>query len=127
MYAPYLGALDERPIRDYIHGGREPDMQILSRKALRDYWEAYREADRPALEQALKAWYREVKQAQWSNANEVKQKYSSASILKKGRVVFNICGNKFRLVVGVNYSVKVVYIKWLGTHTQYDDIDAEEV
>ena len=102
-------------------------MQVLSKKALRDYWEVYRGADQPALEQALKAWYREVKQARWSNANELKQKYSSASILKKGRVVFNICGNKFRLVVGVNYSVKVVYIKWLGTHTEYDDIDAEEV
>jgi len=97
MYAPYLGALDERPIRDYIHVGRGLGMQILSRKALRDYWEGYRGEDRAALEQALKAWYREVKQARWSNANEVKQKYSSASILKKGRVVFNICGNKFRL------------------------------
>ena len=102
-------------------------MQILSRKALRDYWEAYQGADQPALEQALKAWYREVKQARWSNANELKQKYRGASILKKGRVVFNICGNKFRLVVGVNYSVKVVYIKWVGTHTEYDDINAEEV
>ena len=80
-----------------------------------------------SLEQALKAWFREVKRAQWNNANELKQKYRSASILKNGRVVFNICGNKFRLIVGVNYSVKVVYIKWLGTHTEYDDIDAEEV
>ena len=102
-------------------------MQILSRKALRDYWETYQGADQPALEQALKAWYREVKQAQWSSANELKQKYGSASVLKKGRVVFNICGRKFRLVVGVNYSVKVVYIKWVGTHTEYDGIDAEEV
>jgi len=102
-------------------------MQILSKKVLRDYWETYRGADQPALEQALKAWYREVKQAHWSNANELKLKYRGASILKKGRVVFNICGSKFRLVTGVNYSVKVVYIKWLGTHTEYDDIDAEEV
>lgn len=102
-------------------------MQILSRKALRDYWEGYRGAAQPALEQALKAWLREVKHARWSNANELKQKYRSASILKNGRVVFNICGNKFRLIVGVNYSVKVVYIKWLGTHSEYDDIDAEEV
>jgi mRNA interferase HigB len=102
-------------------------MQILSRKALRDYWESYRGADKPSLEQALKSWYREVKQAQWSTANQLKEKYRSASILKNGRVVFNICGNKFRLIVGVNYSVKVVYIKWVGTHTEYDDIDAEEV
>jgi len=102
-------------------------MQILSKKSLRDYWEAYRGADQPALEQALKSWFREVKRAQWQNANELKQKFRSASILKNGRVVFNICGNKFRLVVGVNYSVNVVYIKWIGTHTEYDNIDSEEV
>jgi mRNA interferase HigB len=102
-------------------------MQILSKKALRDYWESYRGVDQAALEQALKSWYREVMQAQWSTANQLKQKYRSASVLKSGRVVFNICGNKFRLVVGVNYSVKVVYIKWVGTHSEYDDINAEEV
>ena len=102
-------------------------MQILSKKALRDYWENYQGAGRPALEQALKSWYREVKRASWKNSGELKQKYRSASILKNGRVVFNICGNKFKLIVGVNYSVKVVYVKWVGTHTEYDDIDAEEV
>ena len=102
-------------------------MHILSRKTLRAYWETYDGADQPALEQALKAWYREVKKAQWTNANEVKQKYRSASILKSGRAVFNICGNKFRLIAGVNYSAQVVYIKWVGTHAEYDDIDAEEV
>lgn len=102
-------------------------MHILSKKALRDYWEGYQGSDQSALEQALKAWYREVKKAQWNNSNELKQKYRNASVLQKGRVVFNICGNKFRLIVGVNYSVKVVYIKWVGTHTEYDDIDAEEV
>ena len=102
-------------------------MLILSRKALRTCWESYQGTDQSALEQALKSWYREVKTAQWSNANELKQKYRSASILKNGRVVFNICGNKFRLIAGVNYVTKVVFIKWLGTHAEYDGIDAEEV
>lgn len=102
-------------------------MQILSKKTLRDYWENYQGAGQPALEQALKSWYREVKRASWKNSGELKQKYRNASILKNGRVVFNICGNNFRLIVGVNYSVKVVYVKWVGTHTEYDDIDAEEV
>jgi mRNA interferase HigB len=97
------------------------------RKALSDYRESYGGADQPALEDARKSRYREVKQAQWSTANQLKQKYRSGSILKNGRVVFNICGNKFRLVIGVNYSVKIVYIKWVETHTEYDDIDAEEV
>ncbi|WP_081837416.1 type II toxin-antitoxin system HigB family toxin [Xanthobacter sp. 91] len=102
-------------------------MHILSMKALRDYWETYKGADQVALEQALKSWYREVKNAQWSTANEIKDKYRSASILKNGRVVFNICGNKFRLIVGVNYKLKTVYVKWVGTHADYDGINAEEV
>ena len=102
-------------------------MQILSKKALRDYWENYQGAAQPALEQALKSWYREVKRASWKNSSELKQKYRNASILKNGRVVINICGNRFRLIVGVNYSVQVVYVKWVGTHSEYDDIDAEEV
>ena len=102
-------------------------MRILSKKTLRDYWETYLGADQAALENALTAWFREVSKAQWNNANELKQKYRSASVLTSGRVVFNICGNKFRLIIGVNCSVKVVYIKWLGTHADYDNIKAEEV
>ena len=77
--------------------------------------------------EALKAWYREAVSAKWSNPTELKQKFRKASILKTGRVVFNICGNKFRLIVGVNYSVKIVYVKWLGTHAEYDGINAEDV
>ena len=102
-------------------------MHIISRRALRMFWESYSGSDQPALEHALKAWYREVKNAQWNDPSDLKQKYRKASVLKGGRVVFNISGNKFRLIVGVNYSVKVVYVKWVGTHAAYDDIDAEEV
>ncbi|MEM9027086.1 MAG: type II toxin-antitoxin system HigB family toxin [Pseudomonadota bacterium] len=102
-------------------------MHVISRRTLRSYWESYSEADQPALEQALKSWYREVSKARWNNANELKQKYRSASVLKGGRVVFNICGNKFRLIAGISYPAKVVYVKWLGTHAAYDDINAEEV
>lgn len=125
MDAPNLGAIDKLPYWAYINLGRGRACRFCRRR--RDYWESYRGAEQAALEQALKSWYREVKQAQWSTANQLKQKYRSASILKNGRVVFNICGNKFRLIVGVNYSAKIVYIKWVGTHTEYDDIDAEEV
>lgn len=102
-------------------------MHLLSIKALRDYWEAYKGNDQTALEQALKSWYREIKHAQWNTANEIKQQYRSASVLKNGRVVFNICGNKFRLIVGVNYKLNIVYVKWVGTHAEYDGINAEEV
>jgi len=106
---------------------REPDVHIVAWKALRNYAAAYKGADKASLEQALKTWFREVKQANWGNPNDIKAKYRSASILKKGRVVFNICGNRFRIVVWVNYSVKIAYIKWVGTHAEYDKIDAEEV
>jgi mRNA interferase HigB len=102
-------------------------MRIISRKAIKNYWESYRGVDQPALENALKAWYREAKKAKWKTATELKEKYRSASILKKGRVVFNICGNKFRLVAWINYAVGVLYIRWIGTHAEYDKINAEEV
>jgi mRNA interferase HigB len=102
-------------------------MRIISRKAIKNFWESYRGLDQPALENALKAWYREAKKAEWKTAAELKEKYRSASILKKGRVVFNICGNKFRLVVQINYPFGVLYIRWVGTHAEYDKINAEEV
>jgi mRNA interferase HigB len=102
-------------------------MRIVTRKALTNYAASYKGVDKASLEEALKAWFREIKQANWNNANDIKAKYRSASILKKGRVVFNICGNKFRIIVWVNYSLKIAYIKWVGTHTEYDKIDAAEV
>lgn len=102
-------------------------MHVISRKAIRTYWEGYRGTDHPALESALKAWFHEAKKAEWKTAADVKAKYRSASILKQGRVVFNICGNKFRLVAKINYSGGVLYIRWVGTHAEYDKINAEEV
>jgi mRNA interferase HigB len=73
----------------------------------------------------LMAWYREVLRADWANPAEVKQAIGSASILKDGRVVFNIAGNKYRVVVWINYPYRVVYIRFIGTHRQYDAIDAQ--
>jgi len=102
-------------------------MRIISRKAIRTYWESYRGVDQPALENALKAWHHEVKAAVWTTTSDVKAKYRSASILKEGRVVFNICGNKFRLVAKINYPSGTLYIRWVGTHAEYDKINAEEV
>ncbi len=73
------------------------------------------------------AWYRRVLQADWESPVNVKQDFRSASILKDGRVVFNLAGNKYRLVVWINYAYRVVYIRFIGTHTQYDRIDAQTV
>lgn len=73
------------------------------------------------------AWYCEVVKADWSTPNEVKRQFGNASILKDGRVVFNIAGNKYRLVAWINYPYRVLYIRFLGTHAQYDRIDAQTV
>ncbi len=73
------------------------------------------------------AWYREVKAADWKKPSEIKQDFRSASILKDGRVVFNIAGNKYRIVVWINYPYRVVYIRFIGTHKMYDAIDAQSI
>lgn len=97
-------------------------MRILSRNALRDFWE-----ECPDSEQQLKSWFSEAKEAKWKNPNQVTDQYKSATILKGGRVVFNICGNKYRLVVWINYEFQTAYVRFIGTHKEYDKIDAEEI
>lgn len=82
----------------------------------------YRDAFEP-----LMAWYRVAKAADWSSPADVKDSLRSASVLRQGRVVFNIAGNKYRLVVKINYDYRVVYVRFIGTHAQYDDIDANAV
>lgn len=100
-------------------------MRIIALSTLKAFWSGspeYADAIEPAM-----AWYREVLKADWAAPNEVKQQFSSASILKDGRVVFNIAGNKYRLVVWINYPYRVVYIRFFGTHRQYDAIDAQTI
>lgn len=97
-------------------------MRIISKKPLKDFWER-----EPDAEDALKAWYAEAKNAEWAKSAEVKQHYRNASILKDGRVVFNICGNKYRLVVKINYKFFTIYIRFVGTHEEYDEIDAQTI
>src|SRR5947208_8117724 len=97
-------------------------MRIIAKKTLKDYW-----AKEPAARAALEAWDAEAKSAQWSAPADVKASYGSASILKDGRVVFNICGNKYRLVVWINYDFYTIYIRFVGTHREYDDIDAQTI
>ena len=97
-------------------------MRVIARKRLKDYWEK-----RPEAEQELKAWFAEAEHADWSKPTEVKAQYGNASILKNGRVVFNICGNNHRLVVWINYEYRVIYIRFVGTHEEYDAIDAQTI
>ena len=99
-------------------------MRIFSRKTLREFWEL---VDCTDSEQPLKAWYDEAAKANWKTPNEIKAQYKSASILKNNRVVFNIHGNKYRVIVKINYNFSAIYIRFVGTHKQYDKIDANEV
>jgi mRNA interferase HigB len=89
---------------------------------LREFWVKY-----PDSEQQLKAWFDEVSNASWESPAEIKMHYRSASILKAGRVVFNIAGNKYRLVVAVSYRTQFVLIKFVGTHEQYNKIDVQTI
>ena len=97
-------------------------MRVIARKTLVEYWTA-----NPRSEEQLKAWYAEADSASWTTPADVKTKYGSASILKDGRVVFNICGNEFRLVVWINYDFFTIYIRFIGTHPEYDEIDAQTI
>src|SRR5690606_2800615 len=99
-------------------------MRIIARKTLRQFWEQAQFAD---AEQPLRAWFREVSRADWKTPSEIKDAYRSASFVANNRVVFNIGGNKYRLVVRINYDYGVIYIRFVGTHRQYDQINVEEV
>lgn len=97
-------------------------MRIIARKTLKSFWEKH-----PDSEEALTAWFRIAEDADWAKPSDVKTTLRSASILKDGRVVFNIHGNVYRLVVWINYEYRVIYIRFVGTHTQYDKIDVQTI
>jgi mRNA interferase HigB len=103
-------------------------MRIIARRTLREFTVSRAgHSDRPALEAALNAWYHEVRRARWKNAAEVKRQYATASIVTSDRIVFNIRGNNYRLVVAADFDKALVWIKWIGTHREYDRIDVKQV
>lgn len=97
-------------------------MRIIAKSTLRKFWRRHPNAEKPLL-----AWYRQVERAAWSNSAELKSQYANASIINKEKVVFNIRGNTFRLVAEINYAAGVVYIRFVGTHDEYDAVDARTV
>ena len=100
-------------------------MRVIALSTLKEFWEGkpvYADAIQPTL-----AWYRHTLKADWASPADVKSDLRNASILKDGRVVFNIAGNKYRLVVWINYPYRVVYIRFIGTHKQYDNTDAQTI
>jgi len=96
--------------------------RIFAKSTLRQFWERHADS-----EQYLKTWYDTAMSANWKSPNDVKQFYASASILKNGRVVFNIKGNSYRLVVKFNFEKQWAFIRFIGTHAEYDRIDADNV
>lgn len=99
-------------------------MRIISVNTLRDFWE---QPGRGDAEQALRTWIKVTKSASWTSPADVKMTFNSADVLKAGRVVFDIGGNKYRIIAKIMYGHQIIYIRFIGTHRQYDQIDANEV
>jgi len=99
-------------------------MRIISKKTLKDFYELKQYMD---SKNSLESWYQEVLKADWNNPNKVKKQFGNASVVGDNRVVFNIHGNKYRLIVKINYFAKIIFIRFIGTHKQYDSINATEI
>lgn len=97
-------------------------MRVIAKKILREFWEIHSDC-----EQQLKSWYQEADKATWKNHNELKIDFPSASILNNNRVCFNIKGNNYRLIVKTNFNYQMMWIRFIGTHAEYDKIDANKI
>ena len=97
-------------------------MRIIAKKIVRDFCEVHADS-----EQQLKAWYQETSKAGWTSPNQIKKEYPSASFLANNRVVFNIKGNHYRLIVKISYDYEMVWIRFIGTHAGYDKINAKTI
>ena len=97
-------------------------VRIIALSTLRTFWERHKDAEGP-----LKAWYQEARATHWDTPHQVKALYRTASVLGNSRVVFNVAGNTYRLIVKINYPYRIVFIRFVGTHAEYDRINAEEI
>ncbi len=97
-------------------------MRIISRKALRAFWEKH-----PDSRQALQAWHADVKHADWKSPADIRKVYRNASFVANNRVVFNVKGNKYRVIVAIQYKFQIVFIRFVGTHQDYDQVNAATV
>jgi mRNA interferase HigB len=97
-------------------------MHVISKKKLLAFWKAH-----PDVENQLKAWHAEAEHAEWKTPDDIRQRYRSADFLADNRVVFNIKGDDYRLVVKIHYNTQIVYIRFIGTHAEYDRVDVERI
>jgi len=97
-------------------------MRIISRKILIEFWKKHADSEQP-----IKIWYRLTKQAKWNNAAQLKNDFNDASIINSRRIVFNIKGNKYRLVVDIEFKIKIAFIVYIGTHSEYTKLNIAEI
>ncbi len=97
-------------------------MRVIAKKILREFWEKHSDC-----EQQLKAWFQEASKAEWTTPNEIKTEYPSAIIIGNDRIVFNIKGNSYRLIVKLNFDYQMVWVRFIGTHAEYDKINAKTI
>ena len=97
-------------------------VRVISKTALRNYWEKH-----PEARQALEAWFQQIESADWDTPAKVVEEYPRVSVVRGDRLVFRMMGNRLRLIVWVKYRYRVVYVKWIGTHSEYSKINAEIV
>lgn len=101
---------------------KENYLSVISKKILREFWIKHSDC-----QQSLKSWFQETSNAVWNSPKELKTDYPTASFLMDNRVVFNIKGNKYRLIVKINYDYHMLWIRFIGTHSEYDKIDATKI
>ena len=97
-------------------------MRIISKSTIKDYWKKHRET-----ENQLKAWYHIARNAKWKKPGDIKKQLAKTSIINSTRVVFDICGGNYRLIVKINYEAQIIFIRFIGTHKEYDKINVEEI
>jgi len=97
-------------------------MRVIAVRTLKEFWRKH-----PETQNALRAWYQEVSKADWRNHGQLKSQFKNASVLNAKRVVFNIKGNDYRLIVDIEYRLQIMFMVWAGTHKQYEKIDAKKI
>jgi mRNA interferase HigB len=97
-------------------------LRVIAKKTLREFWERHNDC-----EQQLKTWFQEASKAKWENHNEIKTEYPGASIIGNDRIVFNIKGNSYRLIVKINFDYQMIWIRYIGTHSEYDKVNAKTI
>lgn len=97
-------------------------MRVICIKQLREFWQKHRDAEKP-----LRAWFHEAKQADWKSFSDLKKRYRTADVLPGNRVIFDIKGNAYRLIVHIHYNTGIVFVRFIGTHSTYDEIDPDTI